>query len=263
MHNVGCFLRNSFTPLIQDQSTSWQISHAARFTTLNSVQLKAVSSAGNEMGMSARSPTETGPEFEIVDEVVVHQRYLTCYNRKVKFPASAVCGNEEIHEYDIIGHPKANFHFCVTFPFHEAASGRWEDGHVTIIREYAQGVNSLVYCLPTGGFDPQKHESLEACARAELSEEAHLSSRQLICLLEEGAAVPEVKWCRNRFTPFLALQLCLDTDPGARDKEEYIEILRVGIPELKQICRSGNMLLPSVATCYWAFDFLASRKSSA
>lgn len=244
---------NPYNNPAQRQSRFSQLPRTARHT------FQSLALSRNQMGMSARNATEPTPEFEIVDEVVLHQRYLTCYNRKVKFPASSTSLHEEIHEYDVIGHPKSNFHFCVTFPFHEAANGHWDNGQVTIIREYSQGVNSLVYCLPTGGFDPHKHASLEACARAELSEEAHLKSEQLIPLLDEGAAVPEVKWCRNRFTPFLALHLSADMNPGARDKEEYIEILRVGIPELKQLCRSGNMLLPSVATCYWAFDYLASK----
>jgi len=28
------------------------------------------------------------------------------------------------HDYDIVGHPQADFHFCVTFPFHPAPGGR-------------------------------------------------------------------------------------------------------------------------------------------
>lgn len=36
-------------------------------------------------------------------------------------------------EYDIIGHPQADFHFAVVFPFHSAGGGS-----VTLIREYAQ-----------------------------------------------------------------------------------------------------------------------------
>lgn len=76
-----------------------------------------------------------------------------------------------VHDYDIIGHPKANFHFTVTFPYHRPTSGRWQDGEVTLIKEYAQGVNGMVYCLPTGAFDPRRHGDYEACARAELSEE--------------------------------------------------------------------------------------------
>lgn len=42
---------------------------------------------------------------------------------------------------------------------------------VTMLTEYAQGPNCIMHCLPSGSYDPQKHTSWEACARAELSEE--------------------------------------------------------------------------------------------
>ena len=42
---------------------------------------------------------------------------------------------------------------------------------VTLIREYAQGPNALMYCLPTGALDPKRHKDLEECAARELSEE--------------------------------------------------------------------------------------------
>ncbi len=32
----------------------------------------------------------------------------------------------------------------------------------------SQGLNQLMWCLPTGGFDPRRHTSYEACARAEV-----------------------------------------------------------------------------------------------
>ena len=42
---------------------------------------------------------------------------------------------------------------------------------VTLLREYAQGPHDMVYCLPTGGYDPSKHRSVEDCAAQELAEE--------------------------------------------------------------------------------------------
>lgn len=42
---------------------------------------------------------------------------------------------------------------------------------VTLLREFSQGINDMLWVLPTGGFDPKKHASLKACAQAELSEE--------------------------------------------------------------------------------------------
>lgn len=43
---------------------------------------------------------------------------------------------------------------------------------VTLISEYSQGLNRMVQCLPSGGFDPSKHQSKMDCAKQELSEEA-------------------------------------------------------------------------------------------
>ena len=47
-----------------------------------------------------------------------------------------------------------------------------------------------------------------------------------------------------------------DLTPGTRDAEEFITIHRVGIPELRSIMVSGDMLLPSVATCFLALERL-------
>jgi len=59
-----------------------------------------------------------------------------------------------------------------------------------------QGPNQMMWVLPTGGYDPRKHSSYEACARAELSEEAHLTGGDWWSLLPEGhPGIAEVKWC--------------------------------------------------------------------
>jgi hypothetical protein len=51
-------------------------------------------------------------------------------------------------QYDIIGHPQAEYQFAVTFPFHPGTEAA--PPSVTIIREYCQGPNSVLYNLPTG-----------------------------------------------------------------------------------------------------------------
>lgn len=78
---------------------------------------------------------------------------------------------------------------------------------VTLLREHAQGPNQMMWVLPTGGFDPVKHgDSREAGARAELSEEAHLTGGEMVQLTPANhPGIVEGKWCANRFTPFLAL----------------------------------------------------------
>lgn len=37
-----------------------------------------------------------------------------------------------VHEFDVVGHPRAEFHYAVVFPYHHA------DRSVTLVREYAQ-----------------------------------------------------------------------------------------------------------------------------
>ncbi len=55
--------------------------------------------------------------------------------------------------------------------------------------------------------------------------QALLAGGRWINLLPPGhPGVPEVKWCRNRFTPFLCIAPEVDTQPGERDYEEYIEV---------------------------------------
>ncbi|KAK9843778.1 hypothetical protein WJX81_005907 [Elliptochloris bilobata] len=197
----------------------------------------------------------TEPEFSIVSELVVHQRYLTLFNRRIRFPAVEARPEVE-YDYDIVGHPQADFHFCVTFPFHPLPDGQ-RGGEVTLLREHCQGPNKMMFVLPTGSFDPKRHGGREACARAELSEEAHLAGGEWQRLLPaDHAGLAEVKWSPNRFTPFLCIGPQADGMPGARDAEEFIEVHRVGLAKLRALMTGGDMLLPSVATCFLALDRL-------
>jgi hypothetical protein len=55
----------------------------------------------------------------------------------------------------------------------------------------------MVWCLPTGAYDPRKHADYQGCARAEMSEEAQLAGGTWVPLMPEGhPGIPEVKWCR-------------------------------------------------------------------
>lgn len=203
--------------------------------------------------------------FIIQSESVVYDRYMTVYNRRVEFPphqnqdTGTTSTGGETHEFDVVGHPKASFHFCISFPYHPPAdpSSHWSEGEVTLIQEYAQGPNALVYGLPAGSFHKESHKTLEGCAMAELSEEAHLCGGSIHRLLDDDCpGIAEVKWCCNRFTPFIVFDPQQDTNPGHRDSEEFIEIKRIKIADLKKILRSGELLLPSVTTAYWAFEWL-------
>lgn len=206
-------------------------------------------------------------KFKIASESVVYDRFMTVYNRRVEFPVQKPGVNGLIttatkgdsYEFDVVGHPKANFHFCISFPYHPPANAtdHWSEGEVTVIREYAQGPHALVYGLPAGSFHKEAHKTLEGCARAELSEEAHLCGGSIHKLVDDSCpGIAEVKWCCNRFTPFIVVDPQQDSNPGQRDNEEFIEIVRMKINDLKKLLRSGDILLPSVTTCYWAFEWL-------
>eukprot|EP00892_Ulva_mutabilis_P003937 jgi/Ulvmu1/1915/UM012_0075.1 len=201
---------------------------------------------------SARSISLEKCKPTIVSEKITHQRWLTMYDRHVHFEIqdpSNGSKSSRVVEYDIVGAPQADFSFAVTFPYHPAPAG----AEVTILREYSQGANGILYNLPTGGFSPEKHSSLQACAEAELSEEAALRGGSWYSLLPEGhRGVHEVKWCCNRFSPFLVIDPEVDPNPGPLDAEELLEVQRVSIPRLQEIMISGNMLLPALATCTMA-----------
>lgn len=56
---------------------------------------------------------------------------------------------------------------------------------VTILKEFCQGPNQMMYSLPAGSFDEQRHKDYAGCAQAELWEEvSHLCNlTKFICAL--------------------------------------------------------------------------------
>lgn len=190
-------------------------------------------------------------------EELKYSRYLNVFNRVVEHPRHAANGHLATREartieYDVAASRTRSCHFVCVFPFDSRTKT------VTLLLEYAQGANELAYGLPCGGFSGS-HASLEDCARRELSEEARLKGGALIKLVEEGhPGLLEVKWCKNRFTPFLALDPEVDAEPHPRDLEEFIEVSRVSIPALKKLMYGGDMMLPSIVTCSMALEYLES-----
>ncbi|KAL6757253.1 hypothetical protein V8C86DRAFT_2629459 [Haematococcus lacustris] len=196
------------------------------------------------------------PTFELISESTLHKRYLTVLDRKVKITESN--GEAKELHFDVVGHPRWHFSFACVLPFHTAEGD--QPAEVTLIKEYAQGPNQVIFNLPCGGYEPGKHGNIEGCAAAELSEEAMLTGGELVRLIPDGhPGYAEVKWCANRFTPFLVIDPQVDPDPGARDAEEYIEVLRVPVPELRRLLVSGDMMLPSIVTANLALAVLESR----
>ncbi|KAJ3282383.1 hypothetical protein HK104_010922 [Borealophlyctis nickersoniae] len=128
----------------------------------------------------------------------------------------------------------------------------------TLIIEYAQGTNDLKYTLAAGGYERDKHASILDAAQCELSEECRLTAERWISLLPEGhQGIGEVKWSRNRFIPFVALDPVVDETPLARDYEELIEVCPdVTMEELDKIILRGDMMLPAVQTVLMAKDWL-------
>lgn len=213
--------------------------------------------------------------YTVESETVLHKRYLTVYDRQVSFPAqlagggqSGTRGAEEgaggqqgaaehrlSFSYDVIGHPRAHFHAVWCLPYHAV------DGTVSLLREYAHGPHELLWTLPAGGVDPEKHESLEAAARAELSEEASLRGGELVRLLPDThPGIVEAKWCANRFTPFLCLDAEGDSAPGQRDAEEAtMTVHRVPLQQLQDLLDAGALLPPAFITATLALAELRRR----
>ncbi|CAI5526437.1 unnamed protein product [Closterium sp. Naga37s-1] len=155
---------------------------------------------------------------------------------------------QKVVEYDIVS--SASSHFICVLPFHSATQS------VTLLKEYAQGANSLLYTVPCGGLS-SSHTSLEDCVRSELSEEARLRGGQLVRLIpEDHPGLLEVKWCKNRFTPFLVIDPLPDLTPLPRDPEEFIQVLHLPAQDLDRLALGGDMLLPSVVTCTMAMQYL-------
>ena len=77
--------------------------------------------------------------FRVVSERVLHSRYVTLYDRTVEFPSSGEWQDEAApalrFDYDVLGHPRAGFHFVSIFPFHSGAGG---EPSCTAVREYGQ-----------------------------------------------------------------------------------------------------------------------------
>eukprot|EP01018_Ginkgo_biloba_P029168 Gb_05032 [translate_table: standard] len=94
------------------------------------------------------------------------------------------------------------------------------------------------------------------CAVKKNIDLAQLQGGKLVKLIsDDHPGLLEVKWCRNRFTPFLLLdpecafdfqkqsQGVRDPKPHPMDPEEVIEVLAVDIPALKQIMIALGLLV--------------------
>lgn len=56
--------------------------------------------------------------------------------------------------------------------------------------------------------------------------QAHLRGGHWIDLMPDGTpGPPESKWCQNRMRPWLCVAPAADAAPGAREAEEFIEVM--------------------------------------
>eukprot|EP00983_Pelagomonas_calceolata_P033868 1061314-Pelagomonas_calceolata.AAC.1 len=119
--------------------------------------------------------------------------------------------------------------------------------------------------------------------------QALLKGGELVRLIpEDHPGFAEVKWCANRFVPFLVIDPHVDPKPGARDAEEFIEdalslertvsctnmffpyfptlhnkpwtqVKRVGMEEFRNLNDGGDLMLPSMVTANLALKYLEKR----
>jgi len=201
----------------------------------------------------AALPPLPQPHAPVLSETTAYARYLTVTNRTVALNGPPV-------SFDVVSHPRSAGRFVVVFPYHPAdpAAGRPVPA-VTLVREFAQGPNALVWTLPAGGFEPAKHANLEAAGRAELAEEAGLGGGEWTSLLPaDHPGLPEVKWCANRFTPLLCYGPAPLAAPPPQDAEECIvEVVNMPVPDLVALLRSGaDVLGPAFTTAWLALEAL-------
>ncbi|KAI9356961.1 hypothetical protein DFJ73DRAFT_212280 [Zopfochytrium polystomum] len=214
--------------------------------------------------------------FPVVAESLLFKRYIAISNRTVRMPrellppeqqlqqqdeetdAAAAAPAARVVDWDVVGPPPAVTtafpNFCVVFVYHTATRT------TTLLLEYMQGINSVRYGMISGGYEPKKHASMLECAQMELSEEGRLTGGRWVPLLPHDAhrGIMEVKWCANRFAPFLVVDPVPDGKPGKRDVEECMEVVPgVTMAALDAIILEGNLALTAVQTSIMARAWLA------
>ena len=245
-----------------ERSSAAAVTRARRAATAPSARARAMG-RGDDGGTETRASDDGGTGTRaasvragtIAREDVVHSRYLTVYDREIEFADED--GTTRSFAYDVVGHPRSEFRFVCVAPFHSRERTVSGEPEFTIIREYAQGSNSECVVLPSGCFEPGKHESLDEVAREELQQESRLRGGTLMSLLDDdNPGLLETKWCRNRCFPFLNID-GEECNEGERDAEEFnMTHERVTARELKRLMYGGVMMMPSVVTAQLAIDKL-------
>jgi ADP-ribose pyrophosphatase len=109
-----------------------------------------------------------------------------------------------------------------------------DDGQVVMLRQYRWAVHETLWEIPAGKLDPG--ESLESCARRELSEETGYAAGQLLSL---GTIVTTPGFCDERIHLYLARQL----QPGrqALAHNESLECVLMPFAEAVSMAERGEV----------------------
>lgn len=202
-------------------------SHTARACSTNG---KPQASPTTESELSGARESR----FEIISQERIFHRYQSVYARTVRYPTGQTVS------YDVIGNACSDFTSVFVFPFDRGTQS------VTLLREYSPGRNRETPSFVAGMFESDKHSSVEAAARAELSEEALLKGGELERLTIGGGGVAADKYSLNEFHFYLGLDARPDEQPGRRDEEEWIEVER-GVPleEVRRMVLDGELDTPN------------------
>ncbi|MEO7310126.1 MAG: NUDIX hydrolase [Chitinophagaceae bacterium] len=111
------------------------------------------------------------------------------------------------------------------------------DGKVILVRQYRYGIEQWSMEVPGGIMDPGETDPMEA-AKRELLEETGYSCKEII---QTAVVAPNPATSNNLMYCFLATG-CERTHQQEFDEHEELEVLLVGLDELKQMLRENKIL---------------------
>lgn len=156
-------------------------------------------------------------ENTLNSEQVLDGRLLKVYRDRVRLPN----GHESAREY--IRHPGA----AVIIPM-------FDNGDILLERQHRYPLHRDFLELPAGKFDP--HETDLACAQRELIEETGYAAERWDYLT---TLYPCIGYSDERLVFYLARDL---KEVGAAlDEDEFLEILRIPMPEALTMIKDGRI----------------------